>query len=53
MIGDQIVTDIQFGINCQMTTILVMTGMTTDDMLAGSNVKPDHVIDSFVNCIPL
>ena len=45
-VGDRIYTDIKFGLNNGMTSILVMTGETTYDVLEKSDVKPDYVLPS-------
>ncbi len=46
VIGDRIYTDIKSGINAGVTTILVMSGETTKEILDASNEKPDYVMDS-------
>ncbi len=43
VIGDQIPTDIVGGKRAGLTTILVLSGATTREMLAGSPVQPDLV----------
>ena len=45
-VGDRLYTDIKFGINNNMTSILVLTGETTLGMLNASDIKPDYVLDS-------
>lgn len=45
-VGDRLYTDIKFGKNNGMTSVLVLTGETTTDMLFKSDVKPDYVLDS-------
>lgn len=45
-VGDRLYTDIQFGLNNGMTSVLVLTGETTPAMLFESAVKPDYVLDS-------
>lgn len=45
-VGDRLYTDIKFAVNNGMTGILVMTGETTKEMLAESDVRPDFVLDS-------
>jgi len=44
--GDRLYTDIKFGINNEMTSILVLTGETTPEMLVSSDVRPDYVLQS-------
>lgn len=46
MVGDRLYTDIAFGINNKMTSILVLTGETTVQMLNDSDIKPDIVLNS-------
>ncbi|MBE6709367.1 MAG: HAD-IIA family hydrolase [Ruminococcaceae bacterium] len=45
VIGDRIYTDIKSGINAGCTTILVMSGETTADILEASPDKPDFVME--------
>jgi ribonucleotide monophosphatase NagD (HAD superfamily) len=45
-VSDGIYTDIRFGLNNEMTSILVLTGETTPDMLMQSDIRPDYVFDS-------
>lgn len=44
VIGDRIYTDIKSGINAGCTTILVMSGETTEAILRESEDKPDYVM---------
>lgn len=46
MVGDNYDTDIMAGMNAGIDTLLVHTGVTTKDLLAGYGRKPDYVIDS-------
>lgn len=46
MVGDRLYTDVLFGKNNNMTSILVLTGETTIKMLNESDIKPDIVLDS-------
>ncbi|HOO23015.1 MAG TPA: HAD-IIA family hydrolase [Clostridia bacterium] len=45
-VGDRLYTDIKFGKNNKMTSILVLTGETTTEMLHSSDVLPDYVLES-------
>lgn len=45
-VGDRLYTDIKFGINNGMTSVLVLTGETTPEMLFKSDIKPDYVLES-------
>ena len=50
MVGDNLSTDIQFGINAGIDTALVLTGVTTRDMLNREGcVKPTYVLDSIAD----
>jgi 4-nitrophenyl phosphatase/NagD protein len=46
VIGDRIYTDIKSGLNAGATTILVMSGETTYEILEKSDDKPHYVMDS-------
>lgn len=46
VVGDRLNTDIELGERAGMTTVLVKTGVTTDEDLENSDVRPDHVLDS-------
>ena len=43
VIGDRIYTDVQSGLNAGITGVLVLSGETTEQILADSSVKP-HVV---------
>jgi HAD superfamily hydrolase (TIGR01450 family) len=49
IVGDRLDTDIAMGERVGMTTALVMTGVTDEDDLARSDVRPDYVIDSLAD----
>lgn len=46
VIGDRIYTDIKSGVSAGATTILVMSGETTYEILEKSDIKPDYVMES-------
>ena len=46
VIGDRIYTDIKSGLNAEVTTILVMSGETTYEILEASKDKPEYVLES-------
>ena len=55
VIGDRIYTDVKSGINAGAVSVLVMSGETTPEILAGSDIKPDIVLSScadFLNYVP-
>lgn len=45
MVGDRLLTDIQFGLNNNFVATLVMTGETDEKWLAESNIIPDVVLE--------
>ncbi|KAL1916073.1 uncharacterized protein VTP21DRAFT_6077 [Calcarisporiella thermophila] len=46
MVGDRIDTDIQFGINGGLSTLLVLSGVTTQSELEHSEILPNYYINS-------
>lgn len=44
IVGDRLETDVQMGRNAGMASALVLTGATTEAMLAASDIRPHHVI---------
>lgn len=45
MIGDRLITDIAFGMNSNLTTLLVLTGVSTvEDMEKSVDIKPNYYI---------
>ena len=53
MVGDRLYTDIETGIRSGMLSILVMSGETTEDMLAASPTRPDLKYDKLADMVPL
>lgn len=53
MVGDRLYTDIETGLRCGMTSILVMSGETTPELLAASPTVPDLKFGSLRDMIPL
>lgn len=49
MVGDNYYTDILAGINAGIDSLLVYTGVTTEEELENIEVKPTHTIDSLAN----
>ncbi len=47
MVGDRLYTDIRFGVDNGMVSVLVMTGETTAEMLKGSSIQPSVVLNTF------
>lgn len=46
VVGDRLNTDIALGDRAGMTTVLVRSGVSTDEDIEESDVRPDYVIDS-------
>ena len=46
IIGDRLETDVAMGLNGGIVAILTLSGVTTRDILNGSRIKPDYVIES-------
>lgn len=53
MVGDRVYTDIMSGYNANVKTICVLSGESTVETINESNVKPDYVLDSVKDIIPL
>ena len=51
MFGDRLDTDIVFGKNANLTTVLTLTGVTNPEILAASSTKPDIVIQNFTELL--
>jgi len=49
LFGDRLNTDVELGERAGMTTVLVRTGVATDEDIAASDVTPDYVIDSLAD----
>ncbi|PSP93921.1 HAD family hydrolase [Halobacteriales archaeon QS_4_62_28] len=49
VVGDRLSTDIAMGERAGMETVLVLTGITDRADLVGSQIQPDHVIDSLAD----
>ncbi len=53
MVGDRLYTDIETGLRSGMLSILVMSGETTEAMLAASETRPDMTFGRLSDMIPL
>ena len=53
MVGDRLYTDIETGLRSGMTSILVMSGETTEEMLAASKTVPDLKFGRLADMIDL
>ena len=52
IIGDRLETDMVMGIEAGMATAVVLTGVTTPELLADSDIQPDYVLRSLDELIP-
>ena len=52
MVGDRLYTDVATGVNFGMTSILVLSGETTPEMLAASDIHPSAVFGRLSDMIP-
>ena len=53
VVGDRIYTDIKSGLNAGATTVLVMSGETTYEILEASSDKPHLVLENCGMMIPV
>ena len=53
MVGDRLYTDIETGLRSGMLSILVMSGETTEEMLAESKTVPDLKFGRLADMVPL
>ena len=53
MVGDRLYTDIETGLRSGMLSILVMSGETTEAMLAASDTRPDLKFGRLADMIEL
>jgi len=51
MVGDRLDTDIEFGLAGDVHTLLVMTGVTDEKLLAESTTRPHYVVGSFADLL--
>ena len=49
VVGDRLDTDIELGDRAGMTTVLVRTGVVTDEDVEAGDVRPDYVVDSLAD----
>jgi NagD protein len=52
IIGDRLETDMHMGREAGMATAVVLTGVTTPDLLAASDVQPDYVLHRLDELLP-
>jgi NagD protein len=53
MIGDRLETDVLMGLDAGMDAALTLTGATTDQMLAESEITPTYVIRQLAQLLPV
>jgi NagD protein len=51
MVGDRMDTDIVAGIEAGMRTVLVLTGITTPDMVERFTYRPSLIVDSIADLL--
>lgn len=51
MVGDRLYTDVKTGVNAGVTSILVMSGETDEEILRNSDVEPTYIFDSVKNIL--
>jgi len=49
MVGDNLDTDVRFGVNCGLDTLLVLSGVSSRDDVARSDVKPTYIADTIAD----
>ena len=53
IVGDRLETDIRMGREAGMQTAVVLTGVTTPEVLAASEIQPDYVLHRLDELLPL
>jgi NagD protein len=53
MIGDRMDTDVLSGLESGLETILVLTGVTTAEMVDRFPYKPSKIVNSIADVIPM
>jgi len=53
MIGDRLETDIKMGNDAGMASVLVLTGVSTEEMAARTDYRPKHIIASISEVVSL
>ena len=52
MVGDRLLTDVAMSQALGMTSVLVLSGATTESDLAGADIQADYVIDGIADLLP-
>jgi|GEM_PF-408034 NagD protein len=51
IVGDNVLTDIKFGENCNISSVLVTTGVTQKDEIEKCLIKPDKIIGTLMELL--
>jgi ribonucleotide monophosphatase NagD (HAD superfamily) len=51
MVGDRLDTDMKFGKNGGLKTLLVLTGVTSEEAALAAEIQPDFYLDSLSDII--
>ena len=51
MVGDRLSTDIAFGLNNSLLTVLVLTGEATEDDVEKTNIRPDIILPTALDIL--
>ncbi|MBN1810203.1 MAG: HAD-IIA family hydrolase [Anaerolineae bacterium] len=52
IVGDRLETDMRMGLEAGMATAVVLTGVTTPELLATSDIRPDYVLHGLGELLP-
>jgi phosphoglycolate/pyridoxal phosphate phosphatase family enzyme len=52
IVGDRLETDMRMGLEAGMATAIVLTGVTTPELLAASDIQPDYVLHRLDELLP-
>jgi ribonucleotide monophosphatase NagD (HAD superfamily) len=52
VVGDRLETDVRMGQEAGMATAVVLTGVTTPELLAASDIRPDYVLHGLDELLP-
>ena len=53
IVGDRMETDIRAGIESEIETVLVLSGVTRREDLARFAYRPDYILDSIADIVPV
>jgi len=52
MVGDRLRTDVLMGLEAGMAAVLVLSGATSRDAIAGAGIEPTHVVADVTHLVP-